>query len=82
MSADFSNPATLLTASQYAWSATLARGPLRSGANDSHDCTGSYTPPPGATVGDLLAGIRTWYADTYRVPVADVVLVRLSLREK
>ena len=80
--ADYSDPNTPLTAAGYAWSATLARGPLQRGANDSHDCTGSYTTQPGATVGDLRAGITGWYAQTYGVPVEAVVIVRLSLREK
>jgi hypothetical protein len=79
--ADYGNRNTRLTASRYAWSATLTRGPLRLGSNPSHDCSGTYTAQPNATVGDLLNGITTWYAQTYNVPVKDVVLVRHSLRE-
>ena len=80
--ADYGNRNTRLTASQYAWSATLTRGPLRHGSNPSHDCSGSYDTQPNATVGDLLDGIATWYAKTYGVPLNDVVLVGYSLREK
>jgi hypothetical protein len=80
--ADYSNPTTPLTASGYAWTATLTRGPLKHGSNASHDCTGSYRTQPGATVRDVLAGITTWYAQEYNVPRESVVLVRYSLREK
>lgn len=80
--ADYGNRNTRLTASQYAWSATFTRGPLRYGANPSHDCSGTYDTQPSATVRDLLAGITAWYAQSYRVPVEDVVLVSYSLREK
>jgi hypothetical protein len=80
--ADYSNPSTPLTASSYAWSATLMCGPVRSGANPSKDRTGSYTPPPGATVGTLLDGIRAIHAREGGVPVGDTVLVRYSIREK
>lgn len=79
---DYSDLTTPLTASQYAWSATLTRGPVQHGSNPSHDCTGSYTTQPDATVGTLLTGIKTWYARKYDVPVEVVVLVRYSLREK
>ncbi|MGZ0231127.1 hypothetical protein [Streptomyces sp. CPS1] len=80
--ADYSNPNTHLTAPAYAWSATLTRGPLKYGNNPSQDCTGSYTTQPGATVGTLLDGIKTWYSQQYNIPLQDVVLVRYSLREK
>lgn len=80
--ADYSNPNTPLTARQYAWSATLTQGPLRHGANPAKDRTGSYTPPPGATVKTLLDGIRTLHAQECGIPVGDVVLVCYSLREK
>lgn len=80
--ADYSNPNTPLTASRYAWSATLTNGPLRNGANPSKDRTGSYTPPPGATVGTLLDGIRTLHARECGIPVENAALVRYSLREK
>lgn len=80
--ADYSNPTTPLTASRYAWSATLTCGPLHNGSNPAKDRTGSYTPPPGATVGTLLDGIRALHAQDCGIPVEDVVLVRCSLREK
>ncbi|MGW2861921.1 hypothetical protein [Streptomyces sp. NPDC001205] len=80
--ADYSNPNAPLTADSYAWSATLTNGPLKHGANPSKDRTGIYTPPPGATVGRLLDGIRAIHAQECGVPVDDVVLVRYSLREK
>jgi hypothetical protein len=79
---DYSNLNTPLTANRYAWSATLTCGPLRNGANPAKDRTGSYSPPPGATVETLLDGIRTVHARECGVPVADVTLVRFSLREK
>lgn len=80
--ADYSNPNTQLTASRYAWDVTFTRGPLRHGKNPSQDCTGTYTTQPGATVGSLLAGLTAWYAQSNGIPVADVTLVRYSLREK
>ncbi|MYR84070.1 hypothetical protein GTY41_03705 [Streptomyces sp. SID685] len=79
---DYSNPTTKLTARAYAYSVTLTRGPLKHGNNPSQDSTGSYSPPPGATVGTFLDGIKTWYSRQYSVPLQDVVLVRYSLREK
>jgi hypothetical protein len=79
---DYSNPATRLTARQYAWSATLSNGPLRTGNNTTKDRSGKYDPPPGATVGTLLEGIRVLHARECGVPLKDVVLVRYSLREK
>lgn len=79
---DYSNQNTRLTAARYAWSATLTRGPLTHGNNPSHDCTGTYTAQPNATVRDVLAGIKAWYAKSYAVPIESVVLVRYSLREK
>ncbi|MEH0627881.1 hypothetical protein [Streptomyces stelliscabiei] len=80
--ADYSNPNTRLTAGRYAWNATLTNSPVKHGRNASKDRTGSYTPPPGATVGTLLDGIRTLHARECNVPVSDVVLVRYSLTEK
>jgi hypothetical protein len=80
--ADYSNPNTRLTARSYAWSATLTCGPVHYGSNAAKDRTGSYTPPPGATVGTLLEGIRDLHARECGMPVADVFLVRYSLREK
>lgn len=79
---DYSNQNTPLTANRYAWSATAVRGPAQRGSNASTDITGSYTAPPGATVGTLLDGIRGTFAKEWRVPTAEVVLVRYSLREK
>lgn len=79
---DCSNPTTPLTAGQYAWSVTLVRRPQGYGLQPSHDCTGSYTPPPGATVGTFLDGIKTWYARQHNIPVEEVILVRCSLTEK
>ncbi|MEU0665747.1 hypothetical protein ABZ508_26675 [Streptomyces lavendulocolor] len=82
-SPDYSDPATPLTAPQYAWSATLAhRRPEQYGLQPSQDCTGSYTPPPGVTVGTFLTGIKTWYAQQHDIPVDEVYLVRCELREK
>jgi hypothetical protein len=80
---DYSNPATPLTATQYAWSVTLThRRPQQYGLQPSRDCTGSYTPPPGVTVGTFLTGIKTWYAQQHNIPVDEVYLVRCELREK
>ena len=79
---DYSNPSTPLTASSYAWSATLMCGPVRGGANPSKDRAGNYTPPPGATVGTLLDGIRTVHAREVGIPIGDATLVRYSIREK
>ena len=79
---DYSNQSTPLTANKYAWSVTLTLGPARPGSNPAKDRTGSYTPPPGATVGTLLDGIRNLHAQECGVPVQDVVLVRYSLKEK
>lgn len=78
----YSDPNTPLTAKKYAWSATLTCGPLQYGSNAAKDRTGSYTPPPGATVGTLLAAIRAFHAQESGVPAESVVLVRYSLREK
>lgn len=80
--ADYTNPKTRLTASKYAWSVTLSNGPLKNGKNPATDRTGVYTPPPGATVGTLLDGLRTLHARECGIPVSDVVIVRYSLREK
>lgn len=80
--ADYSNPTTRLTASRYAYSVTLTRGPVRSGANHSHDTTGTYTVQRNDTVADFLAKISAWYSQTYDVPRNNVVVVRYSLREK
>ncbi|MEU4154769.1 hypothetical protein [Streptomyces antimycoticus] len=79
---DYSNPNTKLTGSRYVWSATLTSRPLRSGSNPAQDRTGNYSPPPGATVGTLLDGIRTLHARENSIPVESVVLVRYTLREK
>ncbi|MFF2852653.1 hypothetical protein ACFVT5_41130 [Streptomyces sp. NPDC058001] len=80
--ADYSDPNTPLTASGYAWSATLTLGPVKHGSNPAKDRTGVYAPPPGATVSTLLAGIRALHARESGVPAESVVLVRYSLREK
>ncbi|UJV41609.1 hypothetical protein [Streptomyces sp. AMCC400023] len=80
--ADYSNPNTPLTAARYAWTATLTHRPVQHGRNAAKDRTGSYTPPPAATVATLLDGIRTLHAREAGVPVSDVVLVRYSLTEK
>lgn len=80
--ADYSNPNTRLTASRYAWNVTFTRGPVRYGNNPAQDCAGSYDTQPNATVGSLLAGLTAWYAQTNGIPVADVTVVRYSLREK
>ncbi|MFD8088656.1 hypothetical protein [Streptomyces malaysiensis] len=79
---DYSNPNTQLTASSYAWEATIARGPLRYGQNPSQECAGVVTPLPGATVERLLAYIQSWYAQEKGIPVSEVIIVRYSLREK
>ncbi|WP_330172992.1 hypothetical protein OG875_04935 [Streptomyces sp. NBC_01498] len=79
---DYSNPSTPLTGRKYTWSVTLTLGPARPGSNPATDRTGSYAPPPGATVGTLLDGIRNLHARECGVPVKDVVLVRYSLSEK
>ncbi|MEV8398842.1 hypothetical protein [Streptomyces niveus] len=79
---DYRNQNTRLTAKKYAWSVTLMIGPATPGSHPAKDRTGSYTPPPGATVGTLLDGLRTLHAQECGVPVKDVVLVRYSLREK
>ncbi|MFM9703615.1 hypothetical protein [Streptomyces galilaeus] len=79
---DYSNPNTRLTARSYAWSATLTCSPVKRGANGAQDRTGSYSPPPGATVATLLDGIRTLHAQENSIPIQNVVLVRYSLREK
>ena len=79
--ADYSNPDTPLSASQYAWSATAARPP-QNGAVETQQIDGSYTPPPGATVGILRDGLRRMFAEKWGVPVSDVTIVSYSLREK
>lgn len=80
---DYSNPFTPLTARSYAWSATLTCGPARPGASvPAKDRTGSYTPPPGATVGRLREGVIDMHARECGIPVTDVVVVRFELREK
>lgn len=80
---DYTNPATPLTAPEYAWKATLAhRRPGQYGLRPGDDCTGSYTPPPGVTVGTFLTGIKTWYARERGLDVDAVYLVRYELREK
>lgn len=79
---DYSNHLTPLTAAQYAYTATLARGPLSYGSNPSKDVTGTYTTQPGDTVGSFINKAKAWYAHTYNVPAADVVLFSYSLREK
>lgn len=80
---DYSDPATPLASGQYAWSVTLVRRrPHQYGLQPSHDCTGSYTPPPGATVGTFLEGIKTWYAREHGIPLDEVMLVQHSLTEK
>ncbi|MFI5649937.1 hypothetical protein ACIA71_01790 [Streptomyces anulatus] len=81
-SPDFSNPATPIPEGEYAWSATLTLGPAKAGSNPAKDRTGSYTPPPGATVGQLLEGLRTLHAQECGIPIEDVVLVRYSLSKK
>ena len=79
---DFNDPTTPLPEGEYAWSATLTLGPAKAGSNPAKDRTGSYTPPPGATVGQLLDGLRNIHAKECGIPVDDVVLVRYSLRKK
>lgn len=81
-SPDFSNPTTPIPEGEYAWSATLTLGPTKTGSNPAKDRTGSYTPPPGATVGQLLEGLRTLHAQECGIPIEDVVLVRYSLNKK
>lgn len=81
ISPDFSNPNTPLSG-DYAWSATLTVGPAKTGLVPAKDRTGSYTPPPGATVGQLLDGLRTLHAKECGIPIEDVVLVRYSLIKK
>jgi hypothetical protein len=78
---DYSNPNTPLTARSYAWSATLTLGPAAYGSNPAQDRTGSYSPPPGATVGTLLDGIRALHAKENGIAASDVTLVRYTLRE-
>jgi hypothetical protein len=78
---DYSNPSTRLTAKKYAWSVTAARPP-QNGAVETQQIDGSYTPPPGATVGILLDGIRHTFAKEWGAPVSDVTIVSYSLREK
>ncbi|GAA1065226.1 hypothetical protein [Streptomyces asiaticus] len=79
---NYSNPDTPLTASRYGWKATIVRGPLSYGQNPSQECAGTCTPRPGATVGSLLAWIKSWYAQQNGIPVADVTIVSYSLSEK
>ncbi|MEU7240304.1 hypothetical protein [Streptomyces sparsogenes] len=79
---DYSNPNTLLTASSYDWEATIVRGPVRYGNNPSQECAGTCAPRPGATVGSLLAYIKSWYAKSNGIAESDVTIVRYSLREK
>ncbi|WP_328903270.1 hypothetical protein OHR86_28115 [Streptomyces sp. NBC_00441] len=81
-SVDFSNPNTPLSGGDYAWSATLTVGPAKPGLVAAKDRTGSYTPPPGATVGQLLDGLCTLHAKECGIPIEDVVLVRYSLIKK
>lgn len=78
--ADYSNPNTRLTASKYAWSATAARPP-KNGTVETQQIDGSYTPPPGATVGTLRDGLRHMFAEKWGVPVSDVTIVSYSLWE-
>ncbi|HET6633995.1 MAG TPA: hypothetical protein VFH77_03100 [Streptomyces sp.] len=79
---NYNNQNTRLTASDYAWDVTFVIGKLRTGNNPSQDCSGSYTTQPGATVGSLLNGLATWYAQNNGVRTKDVTIVRYSLREK
>lgn len=79
---DYSNPDTRLTARRYAYEATFIRGPVRYGLNNSQDVIGTCDTKPGATVGHLLSGLKSWYAKSNGIPVADVTIVRYSLREK
>ncbi|MFI5992471.1 hypothetical protein ACIBAC_11540 [Streptomyces sp. NPDC051362] len=78
---DYSNPSTPLTARNYAWSATAARPP-RNGAVETQKIDGSYSPPPGATVGTLRDGLRHTFAAQWGVPVSDVTIVSYTIREK
>ena len=73
-------PGVRLNINRRSWSITL--GPAKAGSNPAKDRTGSYTPPPGATVGQLLDGLRNIHAKECGIPVDDVVLVRYSLRKK
>ena len=80
---DYNNLTTKLTPGQYKWSATLTRRrPGQYGLQRSHDCTGNYTPPPGATVASFQDGIKHWYAQKYDIPVDEVYLVRCTLTKK
>ncbi|MCQ8831783.1 hypothetical protein [Streptomyces malaysiensis] len=79
---DYSNPDTPLTGRRCDWQATIVRGPVRYGMNPSQECAGTCTPRPGATVGSLLAWIKSWYAEHNGIPVSDVTIMRYSLREK
>ncbi|MFF6847115.1 MULTISPECIES: hypothetical protein [Streptomyces] len=79
---NYSDPNTRLTASRYAYEATFIRGPVRYGLNDSQDVIGTCEVKPGATVGSLLAGLKSWYAKSNGIPVTDVTIARYSLREK
>lgn len=80
---DYSNPSTPLTAREYAWSATLTCGPAQYGSSvPAKDRTGSYSPPPGATVGRLREGVVDMHARECGIPATDVVVVRFGLREK
>ncbi|WP_255951564.1 hypothetical protein [Streptomyces odontomachi] len=78
---DYANPKTPLTASGYAWSATAVR-PTGHGSNLSQQIDGSYTPPPGATVGVLLTAIRGVFAKEWGMPATSVTIAKYSLREK
>lgn len=78
---DYSNPNTPLTANKYAWSATAVR-PTGHGSTLSQQIDGSYTPPPGATVGILLTAIRGVFAKEWSTPAANVTIASYSLREK
>ncbi|MFJ3507816.1 hypothetical protein [Streptomyces luteogriseus] len=72
----------LPTGRQYAYSVTLAHHTGGYGLRPSHDVTGTYTPPEGATVATFHTGIKAWYAQQHRVPVDEVLLVRCELTEK
>jgi hypothetical protein len=79
---DYSNLSTKLTPGEYTWIAILTRRPKGYGKQPSHDCSGTYTPPPGATVGSFQEGIKTWYAQNHGIPAEEVLLVRISLAKK
>lgn len=78
---NYSNPNTPLTAGRYEYSATLIKGPARPGSHAGHIRSGTYVPPRGATVGQLLEGLRTLHARETGGSPSDVSIVSYWLRE-